>query len=148
MLIQFSVNFILVKLYQVLVALLSLYLRLPFWKSHFPVHMSINKKVNKFISVVKSSITIWFKHRSHINPIYHGLWIFFGTSFEGKGKIAHLECHLKVCYFQNEFMKIKLLPKNERKTARISALTHRAEILAIFCLFFGRSFIFTNSFWN
>ena len=29
---------------------------------------------------------------------------------------------IKVSYFQNEFMKIKLLPKNERKIARISAL--------------------------
>ena len=36
--------------------------------------------------------------------------------------------------------KIKLLPKNERKIARISALRGRAEILAIFRSFFGRSF--------
>ena len=55
---------------------------------------------------------------------------------------------LKVSYFQNEFMKIKLLPKNERKIARISALWVRAEILAIFHSFFGRSFIFINSFWK
>ena len=35
---------------------------------------------------------------------------------------------LKVSYFQNEFMKISFLPKNERKIARISALLVRAEI--------------------
>ena len=37
----------------------------------------------------------------------------------------------------SSFMKINLLPKNKRKIARISALTHRAEILAIFVLFLG-----------
>ena len=37
-------------------------------------------------------------------------------------------------------MKPKLLPKNERKIARIFALRGRAEILAIFRSFFGRSF--------
>ena len=102
-LINFSVNFLLVKLYQVAGRpWLSPYSWLPFWKSHFPVHISINKKEKiKFISFVKSSITIWFKHLSHIDPIYHGLWILFGTGFERKGKNnAHLECHLKVSFFR------------------------------------------------
>ena len=44
-LINFSVNFLLVKLYQVGGRpWLSPYSRSPFWKSHFLVHMSINKK--------------------------------------------------------------------------------------------------------
>ena len=60
MLIKFSVNFILVKLYQVLVALLSPYLRLPFWKSHFPVHMSINK--NEKINVFQLSNLFYFSN--------------------------------------------------------------------------------------
>ena len=47
-LINFSVNFLLVKLYQVAGRpWLSPYSWLPFWKSHFPVHMSINKKGKK-----------------------------------------------------------------------------------------------------
>ena len=50
-----------------------------------------------------------------------------------KGKINKwlkhkLRATLKVSYFQNEFMKTKLLPKNERKIARNSALRVRAEI--------------------
>ena len=144
-LINFSVNFLLVKLYQVGGRpWLSPYSRSPFWKSHFLVHMSINKKEKIDLFQLPNHLS----HRSHINPIYHGFWILFGTGFERKEKNAHLECHLKVSYLQNEFMKIKFLPKNERKIARISALTHRAEILAIFCSFFGRNFIFTNSFWN
>ena len=75
----------------------------------------------------------------------------FGTNISSRDFSAHVNfCvkQLKVSYFQNEFMKIKLLPKNERKIARISALWVRAEILAIFRSFFGRSFIFINSFWN
>ena len=41
-------------------------------------------------------------------------------NLEVAGKI--LKWSLKVSYFQNEFMKTKLLPKNEQKIARISAL--------------------------
>ena len=47
---------------------------------------------------------------------------------------------LKVSYFQNEIMKSSFLPKYERKTVRISALSCvvRAEIMTIFCSHFGR----------
>ena len=40
----------------------------------------------------------------------------------------------------------KTSPKKQHKIARISALPLRAEILAIFRSFFGRSFGFINSF--
>ena len=46
---------------------------------------------------------------------------------------------LKVSKSQNKFMKSSFLPKNERNIARISALTFRAEILAIFRSFFGKN---------
>ena len=45
-------------------------------------------------------------------------------------------------------MKPKLLPKTERKIARISGLRGRAEIRAIFHSLFGRSFGSTILFWN
>ena len=45
-------------------------------------------------------------------------------------------------------MKSSFLPKNERNIARISALTFRAEILAIFRSFFGRNDDFINLFWD
>ena len=51
---------------------------------------------------------------------------------------------LKVSKSQNKFMKSSFLPKNERNIARISALTFRAEILAIFRSFFGRNSDFIN----
>ena len=53
---------------------------------------------------------------------------------------------VKVSKSQNKFMKSSFLPKNERNIARISALTFRAEILAIFCSFFGRNDDFINLF--
>ena len=51
---------------------------------------------------------------------------------------------LKVSKSQNKFLKSLFLPKNERNIARISALTFRAESLAIFRLFFGRNDEFIN----
>ena len=39
---------------------------------------------------------------------------------------------LKVGKSQNKFMKPSFLPKNKRNIARVSALTFKAEILAIF----------------
>ena len=57
---------------------------------------------------------------------------------------------LKVNKFQNESMKSSLLPKYGRKIVRISALLsvarYRAEILAIFCSYFGRNDVFIKSF--
>ena len=55
---------------------------------------------------------------------------------------------LKVSKSQNKFMKSLVLPKNERNIARISALTFRAEILAIFRSFFGSNDDFINLFWD
>ena len=59
---------------------------------------------------------------------------------------------LKVSKFQNEFMKSSFLPKYERNIVRISTLCsvpyYRAEILTIFCWYFGRNDDFINSFWD
>ena len=55
---------------------------------------------------------------------------------------------LKVSKSQNKFMKSSFLPKNEQNIARISALTFRAEILAIFRSFVGRNGDFVNLFWD
>ena len=44
---------------------------------------------------------------------------------------------VKVSQFQNELMNSSFLPKNERKIARISAIFHKAEILAIIVHFLG-----------
>ena len=51
----------------------------------------------------------------------------------------YYKSQLKVSKSQNKFMKSSFLPKNERNIARISALTFRAEILAIFRLLFGKN---------
>ena len=53
---------------------------------------------------------------------------------------------LKVSKSQNKFMKSSFLPKNKQNIARISALTFRAEILAIFFAFYGRNDDFINLF--
>ena len=67
-------------------------------------------------------------------------------------KIGKKMSRLKVSQFQNEFMKSSFLPKYERKITRISALCseahYRAEILTIFCSYFGRNNDFINSFCN
>ena len=70
-------------------------------------------------------------------------------------EVVFLQNHVvvvKVSKFQNEFMKPSFLPKYEQKNIRISALTtpslQVAEILTIFCSYFGRNDGFINSFWN
>ena len=55
---------------------------------------------------------------------------------------------IKVSKSQNKFIKSSFLPKNERIIARISALNVRAEILAIFCSFFGRNNDLIHLFWD
>ena len=65
---------------------------------------------------------------------------------------THRYCSLaSVSKFQNEFMKTSFLPKYEPKFVRIlpcSVTQYRAEILTIFCSYFGRNDDFKNSFWN
>ena len=67
------------------------------------------------------------------------------TSFYFLAQVEQMN-FIKVSKSQDKFMKSSFLPKNERNIARISALTFRAEILAIFCSFFGRNDDFINSF--
>jgi hypothetical protein len=63
---------------------------------------------------------------------------------------THRYCSLaSVSKFQNEFMKTSFLPKYEPKFVRIlpcSVTQYRAEILTIFCSYFGRNDDFKNSF--
>ena len=58
----------------------------------------------------------------------------------------YIKQSLKVSKFQNKFMMSSFFPKNKQNIARISALTFRAEILAIFRSFFGKNDDFINLF--
>ena len=55
---------------------------------------------------------------------------------------------VKVSKSQNKSMKSSFFPKNEQNIARISTLTFKAEILAIFRSFFGENDDFINLFWD
>ena len=71
---------------------------------------------------------------------------FLLANFLIKVGIGSRDYDVKVSKSQNKFMKSSFLPKNEQNIARISALTFRAEILAMIRSFFGRNDDFINLF--
>ena len=75
-----------------------------------------------------------------------------GFSYENCKNVSSTDVRtiflVKVSKSQNKLMKSSFSPKNERNIARISTLNVRAEILAIFCLFFGKNDDLIILFWD
>ena len=75
----------------------------------------------------------------------HNLTVKREYKLQYKLKIIKLR-FLKVSKFQNEFLKSSFLPKYQQKVVRIVDCVVRAEILTIFCSYFGRNDDFINPF--